>query len=332
MTSDNRPEGYKDVRTAGLNTIKFDALFDKDDAELQRLIQSCEKDGFFYLDLQSAGSEKFWKDLYDIDRTTKEWFQQPAEKKLETPTVSLAHGFKAIGNQSGAIESLKDGFEALKIGKFELDGRWALPTVVQDNLTLFDQFTAACHFISKLLLDCLSDGLGLKGEARFETHHRDDCRSKSTLYFLHYPPGAQDPKKVGQNMHTDIGCLTILYAPQWGLQVFSPSDGSWEYVEPRPGHIIVNVGDTLRFLSGKRFRSALHRVLPLGGIQVEDRYSISYFLRAQDSTEFKDSDEDESNAKQWYTKKYAMYEMPHAIQKQQTTLSGGMAQELQATF
>lgn len=92
MTSDNRPEGYKDVRTAGLNTIKFDALFDKDDAELQRLIQSCEKDGFFYLDLQSAGSEKFWKDLYDIDRTTKEWFQQPAEKKLETPTVSLAHG------------------------------------------------------------------------------------------------------------------------------------------------------------------------------------------------------------------------------------------------
>jgi len=27
-----------------------------------------------------------------------------------------------------------------------------------------------------------------------------------------------------------------------------------------------------------------------------------------------------------------MYEMPHVIQKQQTTLSGGMAQELQASF
>lgn len=204
--------------------------------------------------------------------------------------------------------------------------------MVSDNIQLFDRFTSACHFISKLLLDCLSDGLELKGYNRLENFHHDDQRSKSTLYFLHYPPGAQDPNKVGQNMHTDIGSLTILHAPQWGLQVFSPADGAWEYVEPRPGHAIVNVGDTLRFLSGKRFKSALHRVLPLGGIQIEDRYSISYFLRASDSTEFKDSDEDESSAKQWYTKKYAMYEMPHVIQKQQTTLSGGMAQELQASF
>jgi isopenicillin N synthase-like dioxygenase len=182
------------------------------------------------------------------------------------------------------------------------------------------------------LLDCLSDELGLKGDERLEIHHRDDSRSKSTLYFLHYPPSAADPKKVGQNMHTDIGTLTILSAPQWGLQVFSPEDGAWKYVEPRPGHAIVNVGDTLRFLSGKRLRSALHRVLPLGKIQAEDRYSISYFLRASDSTEFKDSNDDESSAKNWYLKKYEMYEMPHTIQKQQTTLSGGMAQELQASF
>ncbi|KAK7422153.1 hypothetical protein QQZ08_009621 [Neonectria magnoliae] len=328
----SRPEEYKDVRTADLTTIQFAELFDKSEVELQKLVESCEKHGFFYLDLKSAGSEKFWKDLFEIDSITKKWFSQPAEVKLKTPTVSLAHGFKAVGNQSGAVESLKDGFEALKIGKFELDGRWALPQVVQENQLLFDQFTAACHFISKLLLDCISDGLGLKGDARLESHHRDDCRSKSTLYFLHYPPQAQDPSQVGQNMHTDIGTLTILHAPQWGLQVFSPADGTWEYVEPRPGHALVNVGDTLRFLSNKRFKSALHRVLPLGGIQNEDRYSISYFLRASDSTEFKDSDEDDSSARKWYKKKYEMYELPHAIQKQQTTLSGGMAQELQATF
>ncbi|KAL6918433.1 hypothetical protein ACHAPO_008383 [Fusarium lateritium] len=331
-TRPTRPAEYENVATANLKTITFDKLFDKDEAEVKRLIESCEKDGFFYLDLKSAASQKFWVDLQTIDHTTKEWFKQPVEKKLETPTVSLAHGFKAVGNQSGSIEDKKDGFEALKIGKSELDGRWALPDVVSDNIQLFDRFTSACHFISKLLLDCLSDGLELKGYDRLENHHHDDQRSKSTLYFLHYPPGAQDPNKVGQNMHTDIGSLTILHAPQWGLQVFSPADGAWEYVEPRPGHAIVNVGDTLRFLSGKRFKSALHRVLPLGGIQIEDRYSISYFLRASDSTEFKDSDEDESSAKQWYTKKYAMYEMPHVIQKQQTTLSGGMAQELQASF
>lgn len=88
----SRPEEYKDVRTADLTTIQFADLFDKSEVELQKLVKSCEKDGFFYLDLKSAGSEKFWKDLFEIDTITKKWFAQPAEVKLKTPTVSLAHG------------------------------------------------------------------------------------------------------------------------------------------------------------------------------------------------------------------------------------------------
>ncbi|KAJ0330971.1 hypothetical protein COL922a_012172 [Colletotrichum nupharicola] len=304
MSSSSISELYRDVPNADLRTIKFESLFDKDHDSLEALIKACETDGFFYLDLQATGSEKFWKDLKEIDEVAKNWFSQSTEVKLKTPTVSLAHGQVL----------LKDIMMGLR------------------PLRLFDQFTASCHFILKLLLDCLSDGLELKGEARLDTSHRDDSRSKSTLYFLHYPPGSQDIKNVGQNMHTDIGTLTLLFAPQWGLQVFSPSDEAWTYVQPRPGHAIVNVGDTLRFLSRKRFRSALHGVLPLGGVQNEDRYSISYFLRATDSTEFKDSNEEESDATQWYLKKYEMYELPHAIQKQQTVLSGGMAQELRASF
>lgn len=332
MSFEATAELYRDVPKADLLTIDFANLFDKDPKELAKLIYACERDGFFYIDLQNPSSVNFWSDLFRVDEITKKWFALPEDVKLQTPTVSLAHGFKAVGNQSGAIESLRDGFEALKIGKHELTGRWALAPVVSEHLALFDHLTASCHFISKLLLDCLSDGLGLKGEARLETHHRDDCRSKSTLYFLHYPPAAQNPDQVGQNMHTDIGTLTILWAPQWGLQAFAPGRATWEYIEPRPGKIIVNVGDTLRFLSGRRFKSALHRVLPVGGVQHEDRYSTSYFLRANDSTEFEDSNGQGSDAKSWYLQKYQMYEMPHEIQKQRTVLSGGMAQELKASF
>lgn len=87
-----RPEEYKNVRTADLGTIQFADLFDKSDAEIQKLVDSCENDGFFYLNLESAGSEKFWKDLFEIDALTKKWFDQPTEVKLKTPTVSLAHG------------------------------------------------------------------------------------------------------------------------------------------------------------------------------------------------------------------------------------------------
>lgn len=197
---------------------------------------------------------------------------------------------------------------------------------------MFDQFNASCHFILKLLLDCVSDCLDLRGSARLDTYHRDDAHSKSTLYFLHYPPGMQKLHEVGQNMHTDIGTLTLLFAPHRGLQVVSPVTGAWEYVEPRPGHAIINVADTLRFLSSRRYRSALHRVLPLGGVQREDRYSVSYFLRAADATEFKDSNNNHSNAKDWYLTKYETYELPHDIQGKETVLSGGMAQELRATF
>ncbi|RGP61348.1 2og-fe oxygenase family [Fusarium longipes] len=323
---------YENVQTADLYTVKFDNLFDRDEQEVKTLLKACERDGFSYLDLQSSSSGKLWKDLGHAGEIAKRWFSQPLETKLETPTISLAHGFKATGNQSGAVESLKDGFEALKIGRNELLGRWALPSVVQDNLSLFDQLNASCHFILKLLLDCISDGLGLKGNARLDTHHRDDARSKSTLYFLHYPPGVHNPNEVGQNMHTDIGTLTLLFAPQWGLQVVSPVTGGWEYVEPRPGHAIINVADTLRFLSDKRFRSALHRVLPLGGVQQDDRYAISYFLRASDATEFIDSNNEQSSAKNWYLSKYETYEFPHDIQVKETILSGGMAQELNVNF
>ncbi|KAF5571004.1 2og-fe oxygenase family [Fusarium phyllophilum] len=238
----SQPNPYDNVETANLFTVKFKNLFDKDSTERNTLLKACERDGFFYLDLQDSCSAKLWRDLDRVSEIAKRWFSQPVEDKLKTPTVSLAHGF-------------------------------AYPT---------RQY----------------DGLNLRGASRLDTHHRDDARSKSTLYFLHYPPGMQNLDEVGQNMHTDIGTLTLLFAPQWGLQVVSPVTGAWEYVQPREGHAIINVADTLRFLSNKRFRSALYRVLPIGGVQREDRYAVSYFLRAADDTEFKDSNDEDSNAKE----------------------------------
>lgn len=84
---------YDNVNTADLYTVKFDNLFDGDEQELTTLLKACERDGFFYLDLQGSGSGKLWKDLDRVGEIAKRWFAQPAEVKLETPTLSLAHGF-----------------------------------------------------------------------------------------------------------------------------------------------------------------------------------------------------------------------------------------------
>jgi isopenicillin N synthase-like dioxygenase len=89
----SQPNPYDSVDTANLYTVVFKNLFDKDSKELETLLKACERDGFFYLDLQNSSSAKLWRDLERVSEIAKHWFSQPVEVKLKTPTVSLAHGF-----------------------------------------------------------------------------------------------------------------------------------------------------------------------------------------------------------------------------------------------
>ena len=59
-----------------------------------------------------------------------------------------------------------------------------------------------------------------------------------------------------------------------------------------------------------------------------DRYSTSYFLRADDDTVFLDSEGEVGTADQWLRRKYETYKLPHEIQCTKTVLTGGMAQLL----
>lgn len=121
---------------------------------------------------------------------------------------------------------------------------------------------------------------------------------------------------VGHNMHTDYGTLTLVFAPQPGLQVLAPlksgdTSMEWQNVEPRAGCAIVNVADALRFLTNDALRSAVHRVLPLPD---EDRYSVTYFLRPSDDTNITDAEGKTYNVMDWYQKKNNMYEASFAAQ------------------
>jgi isopenicillin N synthase-like dioxygenase len=196
-------------------------------------------------------------------------------------------------------------------------------------LHLFTELQDQCHFATKVLLDRISSGLGIKGANSLHGHHRDDIPSKSSIFFLHYPPVEETGSQGGQNLHTDLGSLTFLYAQQWGLQVLCP-DGNepgpdakeklqWKFVAPRPGHAIINVGDTLRFLTGFRLRSALHRALQL---DTGDRYAMTYFLRPNDEVELTDSEGKDCTAVDWYLKKNSNYESKNEAQRSEVMLGG----------
>lgn len=151
--------------------------------------------------------------------------------------------------------------------------------------------------------------------------------SQSVMTILHYPP-TRDTSHIGHNKHTDIGTLTLLFADQWGLQVYSPERDGWAFVEPRPRrHATVNVGDSLRFLSGGRLYSCVHRVVPVKGelaTQDEDRYSIGYFLRAADEMVYEGSDGRIVTAKEWHDDKFALFTESHSKQDESAMLTGGM--------
>ncbi len=136
---------------------------------------------------------------------------------------------------------------------------------------------------------------------------------------------------LGQNIHTDAGTLTLLFTQQVGLQVLSPTTGQWEYVETRPGHGIVNVGDTLRFLSNERFRAALQRVLPLTdetGAQPFDRYSTAYFRRAADDAVFVGNAGKETTADEWFLRKFRSFTQERSVQRLDSVAFGGMEKSL----
>lgn len=175
-----------------------------------------------------------------------------------------------------------------------------------------------------MILSRLSSELGLTESSRFETKHSDPGPSTSTLGLLRYPKHGSSSSNVGHNKHTDVGSLTFLLARQWGLQYLSLVNKRWEFIEPRPGHAIINVGDSLRFLSGGELSSVVHRVVPLRQTQEEDRYSIAYFLRMNNGGVVTDSTGKTWTAKEWHDFKFDVFKNPSALDASGQVLTGMM--------
>lgn len=196
--------------------------------------------------------------------------------------------------------------------------------MVEEHYDTFATFQRQCQYITRTLLDRISNALGMKGDRSLNHFHRSDCPSKSACAFLHYIPMDPSGQNVGHGMHTDYGTLTLVFAPQWGLQVLRPSSpGSdeldWHFVEPRPGFAVVNVADVLSFLTKRRFKSAVHRVIPLPD---QHRYSVTYFLRPSDEVEFVDDAGKLTHVLDWYDRKNNNYETPSQKQDRSLLIGG----------
>jgi isopenicillin N synthase-like dioxygenase len=194
----------------------------------------------------------------------------------------------------------------------------AAPGPLQAEGSELRSSVSTLHDVGVAILAGLSQSLGLTGGSSFAQAHRRGEATTTALGVLKYLPyGTPDDDKdtagVGHVAHTDAGSLSFVFTDVPGLQVAVPKPGSrdgdctWAYIAPRAGHAIVNVGDSLQFLSGGRLRSSLHRVVPHPAALGRTKYTIVYLMRPETEAVFVDGDGKEWKSKDWYLKKFEVF-------------------------
>jgi len=99
------------------------------------------------------------------------------------------------------------------------------------------------------------------------------------LKLIRYPGREALGDTQGVGTHKDAELLTLLLQDSQGGMQVQPPAGAWIDVPPRPGALVVNVGELLELLSNGYLTATLHRAKspPVGA----ERISVAFFLGAR---------------------------------------------------
>lgn len=224
-----------------------------------------------------------------IDRAeelSKQFFALPdgVKKKYLIPGGGGARGYTAFGIETAKGAQAFDLKEFWHVGR-ELPAGHKFRDVMADNvwpdeipgfketlLELYDAFDAAGVKV-------------LRAIARFlkvdEDYFTDTVRDgNSVMRLLHYPAQAEPTgNHIRAGAHEDINTITLLLgAEEAGLEL-KTKDGRWIPVSPKPGELVINIGDMLQRLTNGVLRSTSHRVVnPAPDRASHARYSMPFFL------------------------------------------------------
>lgn len=161
------------------------------------------------------------------------------------------------------------------------------------------EFHAAFTEITDRTISLLHDVLELGPDSR---QALQASRQSSPVRLNMYPVGDPVPAdqrdglaELGETAlgyHTDPGTITLLLQDDTGgLQTRSRS-GEWIDVPPRPGTIVVNLGDAVQVQTNDRWLAAVHRVVPM---TQKRRFSVPYFGNPQRGARIEPLPECDSN-------------------------------------
>ena len=255
---------------------------------------ACREVGFFVV----SGHGVDPSTIDDLHRDAIAFFDLPLEDRMAVamPEPGYPYGYNRLQaealNRSIGGTAPPDLKETFNVGPIdppprpieEMDDRderavyapnlW--PGALPELRTSVEVYYRAMAELSATLMEAFAVALGLDDDA-FAT---SIDRHGSALRLAHYPAvddAATSADAVRAGAHTDYGTLTVLWtdgAP--GLQVES-RDGTWTDVQAVEGGLVVNIGDLMERWTNDRWRSTMHRVVPVG---VGRRLSIPFFHNA----------------------------------------------------
>jgi isopenicillin N synthase-like dioxygenase len=214
------------------------------------------------------------------------FFALPEEvkRKYLIPGGGGARGYTPFGIETAKGQQAHDLKEFWHVGRdlpaghrfrdHMPDNLWPseVPSFKDTLVELFATFDAAGLKVLKAIARYLEID-----EHYFEDAVRD---GNSVLRALHYPPQSEPTgEHIRAGAHEDINAITLLLgAEEAGLELLT-RDGRWIPVSPKPGELVINIGDMLQRLTNGKLRSTTHRVVnPTPDRAGKARYSMPFFL------------------------------------------------------
>ena len=224
--------------------------------------------------------------IHRAEEKAKQFFALPEEvkKKYFIEGQGGARGYTPFGIETAKGYRAHDLKEFWHVGR-ELPEGHRFREVMADNVWPSEVQDFRNTFTA--LYDAF-DEAGLKvlrAIARFlnvdEDYFTDTVRDgNSVMRLLHYPAQTEPTgEHIRAAAHEDINTITLLLgAEEAGLEL-KTKDGRWIPVSPKPGELVINIGDMLQRLTNGVLRSTSHRVVnPTPDRASHARYSMPFFL------------------------------------------------------
>ncbi|OTA62778.1 oxidoreductase [Hypoxylon sp. EC38] len=309
------------VPTAPMHTISLAGLRSGNGATAKQTMAACQELGFFLLDLQGdrlgeAMMEEI-DQLFDLGEDLMSLPDEVKERYGNSPPKSFL-GFKRRG-EAKIETNAPDRFEWFNVGQDGLLGTAPLqpvPPLVDSQLPLFTSFLKHGQDIVEIISSTLASQLGLPPTAF--TALQSPTRPSGTVIRIikAFASPKVDDLRTSMIHHTDFGTVTLLTNVLGGLQVLAPGKSpedrdAWLWVRPRPGCLIVNLGDAMVQWTGGLLRSNTHRIYHAPGEQrFVDRYSLALLVRPEHEASMKrligegeDGEDGDLTAWKWEVKK-----------------------------